>query len=157
MGDTVHELTQIDRYQHIWEDGYGIQWHIADGIIRQITMPEYVAPKDNDYIGMQGMKRDHPLFAQYKLEQHVKAMEVLKDILGTYSVNNPMPENGGTIYFYGQENDYRYSEDFQIQLDLESDKMQKLLLDLYNYNELPLSNFEDCDRHLKNVCYNSEN
>ena len=151
------DLTQIDRYQNIWEDKYGIQLHIENGLIKQITLPDYENPNDNDYIGtIEGMKRDHPLFKQYMLEQNQKALEVLKDILGAYSVNKPMPENGGTIYFYGSETDYRYTEEFQLQLDLESDKMQKLLQDLYNYNELPISNFEDCARSLKGVCYESE-
>ena len=74
------ELTQIDRYQNIWEDEYGIQWNIDGNRIKQITLPDYEKPMDDDYIGMNGMKRDHPLFEQYKYEQHLKAMELIKDI-----------------------------------------------------------------------------
>lgn len=110
------DLTQIDRYQNIWEDGYGIQWNIEGNLIKQITLPDYETPMDNDYIGMQGMKRDHPLFEQYKYEQQLKAMEIIKDILGDYSINKPMFEKWEQNYFNGLEIDNSYSEALQVKL-----------------------------------------
>jgi len=77
------ELTQIDRYQNIWEDEYGIQWYVEDGRIKQITLPDYEHPQDKGNIGIQGMKRDHPLFEQYKYEQYLKAIEPMPEYYRT--------------------------------------------------------------------------
>jgi len=77
------ELSQIDRYQNIWEDEYGIQWYVKDGRIKQITLPDYEYPQDKDNIGIQGMKRDHPLFEQYKYEQYLKAIEPMPEYYRT--------------------------------------------------------------------------
>jgi len=100
------ELTQIDRYQNIWEDEYGIQWYVEDGRIKQITLPDYEHPQDKDNIGIQGMKRDHPLFEQYKYEQQLKTMEIVKEILGAYAANKTMPG----YYLTSTNHDESFSE-----------------------------------------------
>ena len=109
-------LIQVDRINGIWVDQHGSTWAIKENTIRQITTP-YEVPDSEKNVGiLHGLGRHNANFESMKQLEALKAQEIAAELLGPTYRLNPLPENGGTIYFHASD---PADESFEAVLKLE--------------------------------------
>ena len=109
-------LIQVDRINGIWVDQHGSTWAIKENTIRQITTP-YEVPDSEKNVGiLHGLGRHNSNFESMKQLEALKAQEIAAELLGPTYRLNPLPENGGTIYFHASD---PADESFEAVLKLE--------------------------------------
>ena len=70
---------------------------------RQITTP-YEVPDSEKNVGiLHGLGRHNANFESMKQLEALKAQEIAAELLGPTYRLNPLPENGGTIYFHASD------------------------------------------------------